>query len=57
MDGYSETELIVNALHADLLINIFRCELKLGRHYSKISIQKSKDVKATRTENMYMTKS
>lgn len=55
--GYSETEMLINALHADLLINIFRCELKLGRHYSKVATQKSKDVKATRSENMYMTKS
>lgn len=49
--------MLINALHADLLINIFRCELKLGRLFSKVATQKSKDVKATRSENMYMTKS
>lgn len=29
--GFSDTEMLVNSLHADILINIFRCDLKLGR--------------------------
>lgn len=57
IQGYNETDMIINALHADLLINIFRCELKLGRSYNKAATQKSKDVKSTRQESQYMTKS
>lgn len=33
------TNLIINALHADLLINIYRCELKAGRETQKSQIQ------------------
>ncbi|EAR94374.2 hypothetical protein TTHERM_00049190 (macronuclear) [Tetrahymena thermophila SB210] len=57
LQGFSETEMLINALHADIIINIFRCELKLGRQQFKVATQKSKDVKATRQENKYMTKS
>jgi len=35
IQGNNETDMLINALHADLLINIFRCELKLGRSYNK----------------------
>ena len=39
---WSEQEQIVHALHADLLINLYRCEVKLGKEMNVIKSQTSK---------------
>ena len=36
---FSEQEQLVHALHADLLVNLYRCEVKLGKEVAVIKTQ------------------
>ena len=39
---YSEGEQVVHALHCDLLVNLYRCEIKLGREMAVVKTQTNK---------------
>ena len=54
-----ETEMIINALHADILVNLYRCEVKAGRTTSKQNLNKVKELQSLKEEKdeTYMVKS
>ena len=39
---YNEQEQIVHSLHCDLLLNLYRCEIKLGKEMQVVKTQTSK---------------
>ncbi len=39
---YNEQEQIVHSLHCDLLLNLYRCEIKLGKEMQIVKTQTSK---------------
>jgi len=39
---FSEQEQIVHSLHCDLLLNLYRCEIKLGKEMQMVKTQTSK---------------
>lgn len=39
---FTEQEQIVHSLHCDLLLNLYRCEIKLGREMQVVKSQTSK---------------
>lgn len=36
---FSEQDMIVHSLHADLLVDLYRCEVKLGKEMSVVKSQ------------------
>jgi len=51
--------MIINALHTDILINLYRCELKVGREMQKANNLQIKELQGLKEEKdeTYMVKS